>query len=347
MSVELKEQQSESASLVAEADSALQKVLHGSDDVNTEATDLKAQLDKLLAAYQTRESQFTATVAEVKEKYSSIIQEATDKANNILAAAQKSAEESAKAVAESLFASKQSAAEALKTTTEKNNKLVADATAQAAAIQAESAKERAAWEAEKASVADIQKFKPVVKVNVGGTKFTTSLTTLCRFPNTMIGTMYSGRHELVQDEDGYHFIDRDGTHFRYILNYLRSPETFECELTGAALKELKCECEYYGLKKLMFPYTPLAPFKTRDVANESIVVSQDQHGIYRVNGVPVRRCKHCGLGDFAGNSKIKRGGYYDDEVDYIPHFDLVVEDRGGVVYKTQPSVTYPCRVCRK
>eukprot|EP01032_Pedospumella_encystans_P010211 gene10211-11951_t len=307
MSVELKEQQPESATLMAEADSALQKVLNGSDDVNMEAIDLKAQLDKLLAAYQTRESQFTATVAEVKEN----------------------------------------AAEALKTTTEKNNKLVADATAQAAAIQAESAKERAAWEAEKASVADIQKFKPVVKVNVGGTKFTTSLTTLCRFPNTMIGTMYSGRHELVQDEEGYHFIDRDGTHFRYILNYLRSPETFECELAGAALKELKSECEYYGLKKLMFPYTPLAPFKTRDISNESIVVAQDQHGIYKVNGVPVRMCKHCGLGDYAATSKAKKGGFYDVADDCLKNFFEVVEDRGGVIYSIQPDVTSPCRVCRK
>jgi hypothetical protein len=33
--------------------------------------------------------------------------------------------------------------------------------------------------------------------------------------------MFSGRHQLKTESDGSHFIDRDGTHFRYILNYLR------------------------------------------------------------------------------------------------------------------------------
>lgn len=48
----------------------------------------------------------------------------------------------------------------------------------------------------------------------------------------------------LQDEKGYFFIDRDGTHFRYILNFLR---------TGALLvpedplirKELLIEAEFY------------------------------------------------------------------------------------------------------
>jgi hypothetical protein len=33
--------------------------------------------------------------------------------------------------------------------------------------------------------------------------------------------MFSGRFELKKDSDGRCFIDRDGTHFKYILNYLR------------------------------------------------------------------------------------------------------------------------------
>ena len=34
--------------------------------------------------------------------------------------------------------------------------------------------------------------------------------------------MFSGRHALEPQEDGSFFIDRDGTHFRHILNYLRT-----------------------------------------------------------------------------------------------------------------------------
>jgi len=42
----------------------------------------------------------------------------------------------------------------------------------------------------------------------------------------MLSAMFSGRHNVTKDEDGRYFIDRDGTHFRYILNYLRDGNTY-------------------------------------------------------------------------------------------------------------------------
>lgn len=33
----------------------------------------------------------------------------------------------------------------------------------------------------------------------------------------MLAAMFSGRYPVPKDQDGYVFIDRDGTHFRYIL----------------------------------------------------------------------------------------------------------------------------------
>ena len=38
----------------------------------------------------------------------------------------------------------------------------------------------------------------------------------------MLHAMFSGRFDTKPAEDGSYFIDRDGTHFRYILNYLRT-----------------------------------------------------------------------------------------------------------------------------
>jgi len=134
----------------------------------------------------------------------------------------------------------------------------ASATAEAALLVAEAKKEIETWEAEKVKLALMNRFDGKVKLDVGGHRFTTSLTTLRRFPDTMIGAMFSGRHAFQLDDEGYYFIDRDGTHFRYILNFLRSPETFLCELTGPALNEFKNECDYYALNELMFPFKPVS-----------------------------------------------------------------------------------------
>jgi len=66
---------------------------------------------------------------------------------------------------------------------------------------------------------------PVITVNVGGTLFTTALSTLRRFPDSLLGSMFSGRHRILRDKDGHPFIDADPVHFRYILEYLRTEVT--------------------------------------------------------------------------------------------------------------------------
>ena len=65
-----------------------------------------------------------------------------------------------------------------------------------------------------------------MRLSVGGQHFETSLDTLTRDGSSMLAAMFSGRHNVLKDEDGRYFIDRDGTHFRYILNYLRDGNTF-------------------------------------------------------------------------------------------------------------------------
>jgi hypothetical protein len=72
----------------------------------------------------------------------------------------------------------------------------------------------------------------------------------------MIGVMFSGRHSLATDEEGYFFVDRDGTHFRYILNFLRNPDEFEHNFSVNHKNELIKEATYYGLNELMFQWKP-------------------------------------------------------------------------------------------
>ena len=60
-----------------------------------------------------------------------------------------------------------------------------------------------------------------IKLNVGGTYFTTSRTTLLREPHSVLASIVSGRWKAPED-DGVYFIDRDPEIFSYVLDYLRN-----------------------------------------------------------------------------------------------------------------------------
>ena len=58
----------------------------------------------------------------------------------------------------------------------------------------------------------------IIQLNVGGVQYTTTRFTLCHYPDSM----FSGRHDCKVDDSGRVFIDRDGSMFKHILNFLRS-----------------------------------------------------------------------------------------------------------------------------
>jgi hypothetical protein len=83
--------------------------------------------------------------------------------------------------------------------------------------------------------------------------YTTSLLTLTRDEDSMLAAMFSGRHLVKTESDGTVFIDRDGTHFRYILNYLRDGGLSVEALprNRQILRELKNEAVYFQLHGLI------------------------------------------------------------------------------------------------
>ena len=110
--------------------------------------------------------------------------------------------------------------------------------------------ERRDWEEEKEKVKQTKVFDKVVTLDVGGTKYRTTLSTLTKYPDSMLGAMFSGRHDLPQQEDGSYFIDRDGEAFKYIILYLRDRTlclsvipTFSI----STLLQLRAEFEYFQL----------------------------------------------------------------------------------------------------
>lgn len=69
----------------------------------------------------------------------------------------------------------------------------------------------------------------------------------------MLAAMFSGRHVLQKEDDGTIFIDRDGTHFRFILNYLRDGSVSSDTLpkNKHILRQIRNEAIYYQLHRLV------------------------------------------------------------------------------------------------
>lgn len=85
-----------------------------------------------------------------------------------------------------------------------------------------------------------------MKLNVGGTYFLTTVTTLQSREGFLRSLSSTGaRTPGVLPE---FFIDRDPTHFRYILNYLRGSSVLPVH--EIPLQELREEADFYSLIEL-------------------------------------------------------------------------------------------------
>ncbi|KAI6190230.1 BTB domain-containing protein [Aphelenchoides bicaudatus] len=91
-------------------------------------------------------------------------------------------------------------------------------------------------------------FGPIVTLNVGGQRFSTSKSTLTWIPDTFFTSLLSGRIRTAEDDTGAKFIDRDPQLFRRILNYLR---TKQVDLSNISVKMLLHEAEFYGISPLV------------------------------------------------------------------------------------------------
>ena len=80
--------------------------------------------------------------------------------------------------------------------------------------------------------------------------------------------MFSGRFDTKPSEDGSYFTDRDVTHFRYILNYLRTGQLVVPE-DNTVRRELLTEAEFYLVQGIMNELKA-RPFK------DSMILSSDQ-----------------------------------------------------------------------
>ena len=84
----------------------------------------------------------------------------------------------------------------------------------------------------------------IVAVNVGGFLFYTTRTTLSK------GTHFfsTAMAHLAPDATDL-FVDRDPTHFRYVLNWLRGSHVLPSD--DQTLRELVCEADFYCMRDMV------------------------------------------------------------------------------------------------
>ncbi|XP_028654156.1 BTB/POZ domain-containing protein KCTD21-like [Erpetoichthys calabaricus] len=93
-------------------------------------------------------------------------------------------------------------------------------------------------------------FRDPISLNVGGQVYTTTLGTLTKFQDSMLGAMFKGELPLLKDDKGNYFIDRDGKIFRHILNYLRS-SCLDLPIGFTEMPLLKREADFYQIRPLL------------------------------------------------------------------------------------------------
>jgi hypothetical protein len=115
----------------------------------------------------------------------------------------------------------------------------------------DSSKEQlAADSSEQTSLHTTLRLNDVVVLDVGGSRFTTTLSTLTKYRDTFFGALFGGQYQVPRQADGSVFIDRDGTHFRSILNFLRCG-TMVWPAGARARREVLLEASFYGLDTVM------------------------------------------------------------------------------------------------
>ncbi|EFP09841.1 hypothetical protein CRE_21297 [Caenorhabditis remanei] len=88
-----------------------------------------------------------------------------------------------------------------------------------------------------------------IQLDVGGTIFKTSKSTLTRFDG-FFKTMLETSVPVEQNQSGHIFIDRDPTHFQVILNFMRDGDV-DLPDSEDTVKKISREANFYLLEGLM------------------------------------------------------------------------------------------------
>ncbi|NXU55345.1 KCNRG protein, partial [Turnix velox] len=91
--------------------------------------------------------------------------------------------------------------------------------------------------------------REVVILSVGGVRFVTRASTLQQFPESRLARMLNDDDQEFKLVNGEFFVDRDGTLFSYILDFLRTLQV-SLPTDFSDYERLQREAEFYGLYPL-------------------------------------------------------------------------------------------------
>ena len=91
----------------------------------------------------------------------------------------------------------------------------------------------------------------IIKLNVGGKKFTTLKSTLLKYKNNYLANLIEkDKHKIIYDENNAVFIDRNPKYFEFIIEYLRTGFMDTLPHDFHTLKRLTDEALFYKLDEL-------------------------------------------------------------------------------------------------
>eukprot|EP01133_Synstelium_polycarpum_P009761 gene9761-11398_t len=151
-------------------------------------------------------------------------------------------------------------------------------------------------------VFDITQISDPITLNIGGKVYSTSLATLTSVKGSYFDVMFNGSltPKPMANTTNTYFIDRDGKHFRHILNMLRGKKT---DIPREIYDDLQQELDFYSLKKL----EPELSFESV-IINKTHCLCDDQGATLTI----VKSSNGNIFGGFASQPWNSKGAYYGD-----------------------------------
>jgi hypothetical protein len=116
----------------------------------------------------------------------------------------------------------------------------------------------------------------IIKLNVGGAHFEAWKSTLLKYPDSMLGRLFTTSSQLAKpNEDGEYFFDRNPDYFNAILNYLRSGKVMLNDSMSYDLLDEELQFWGYDVKETDVDWSSLA-LRLQHIAKERASKSLDE-----------------------------------------------------------------------